>query len=274
MGPVLIASGARLRPPPSYPTLAGAATLRHRHEADQGVTLVSGKVSQWDDLSGNARHLVQATDALRPRVAGGGIRKEILFEGAQKLGATVLDLDPPFTIVVCARLKKTPSTASAAIRNAILEQAGGGAVGSGIALYQEGSGNAPFQFGYRDNATHKVLSVNGVPAGGMPDARTFDISGTVFSTYSDGLARVWVARGRTSDNKLGLRVANRAAGTDLAWSGTPNANSSTVLTVGDLNLTTGYSLKGGIVALLVFASDLSAADEALLYDYLHRKYQA
>lgn len=35
-------------------------------EADQGVTLVGSKVSQWDDLSGNNREFTQSDDALRP----------------------------------------------------------------------------------------------------------------------------------------------------------------------------------------------------------------
>ena len=34
------------------------------------VTLVSGKVSQWDDKSGNSRHLTQGTDGSRPTYAG------------------------------------------------------------------------------------------------------------------------------------------------------------------------------------------------------------
>lgn len=274
MIPLARRPGRTRRPPIAYPTLAAAASLRVRYEADQGVTLVSGLVSLWDDLSGNGRHLTQATAELRPRPLGGdGLRPTIQFDGAQRLVATVTDLDPPFTVVVVARPRKTPTTASAAIRNALLEWAGGGAVGAGIVLYQEGSGSAPFQFGYRDNTSHKVKSLNGVPAGGMPDARTFTISAVTFSTYSDSRAHVWVARCRTTPSPvLSLRVADRAAGADLAWSGTPNANNSTVLSVGDLNLTSGYKLRGGICAILVFAADLSAGDEALLFEYLQRKF--
>lgn len=36
------------------------------YRADQGVTLDTGKVSQWNDLSGNGRHITQTTASLRP----------------------------------------------------------------------------------------------------------------------------------------------------------------------------------------------------------------
>lgn len=41
--------------------------------ADQGLTLVDGKVSQWDDLSGNSRHLAQSTDGRRPTYEATGL---------------------------------------------------------------------------------------------------------------------------------------------------------------------------------------------------------
>lgn len=43
------------------------ANLFAWYRADLGITLTSSHVSQWDDQSGNARHLTQGTDANRPQ---------------------------------------------------------------------------------------------------------------------------------------------------------------------------------------------------------------
>lgn len=54
--------------------LAPAAWFR----AGQGITVTGSGVSQWDDQSGNDRHLLQGTDAARPALQGDGT---ILFNG-------------------------------------------------------------------------------------------------------------------------------------------------------------------------------------------------
>lgn len=47
-----------------------------------GVTVTGSGVSQWDDQSGNARHLKQATDTNRPALQADG---SILFDGVDNL---------------------------------------------------------------------------------------------------------------------------------------------------------------------------------------------
>jgi len=44
----------------------------------QGQTVTGSGVSQWDDLSGNGRHLLQSTDAARPALQADG---SVLFNG-------------------------------------------------------------------------------------------------------------------------------------------------------------------------------------------------
>lgn len=44
----------------------------------QGQTVTGSGVSQWDDLSGNGRHLLQGTDAARPALQADG---SVLFNG-------------------------------------------------------------------------------------------------------------------------------------------------------------------------------------------------
>ena len=55
-------------------TPSGEATLSWWFDAKDydSLTLVSSKVSQWDDLSGNANHVTQATDADRPTYSPNG----------------------------------------------------------------------------------------------------------------------------------------------------------------------------------------------------------
>lgn len=52
------------------------------HRADLGVTLTSGKVSQWDDLSGNGYHWTQTDAAKRPSPYGSGTSAKIVFTEA------------------------------------------------------------------------------------------------------------------------------------------------------------------------------------------------
>jgi hypothetical protein len=42
-------------------------------KANQGLTLVGSKVSQWDDLSGNSRHFSQSNDTYRPTYEATGL---------------------------------------------------------------------------------------------------------------------------------------------------------------------------------------------------------
>ena len=50
-----------------------------------GITVTGAGVSQWNDMSGNARHLLQATDTNRPALQAEG---SILFDGMDNFMAT------------------------------------------------------------------------------------------------------------------------------------------------------------------------------------------
>ena len=60
-----------------------------------GITVTGAGVSQWADQSGNARHLVQATDAARPALQGDN---SILFDGVDDTLKAVFTLNQPCTI--------------------------------------------------------------------------------------------------------------------------------------------------------------------------------
>lgn len=63
-------------------SLTGLAVWLDSDDA-ASITLASGKVSQWSDKSGNARHFAQATSGYRPTVAANAInsRDAVLFDG-------------------------------------------------------------------------------------------------------------------------------------------------------------------------------------------------
>jgi len=66
-----------------------------------GITVTGAGVSQWNDMSGNARHLLQGTDANRPALQADG---SILFDGVDNALATgAFTYDQPLTIYLLGR---------------------------------------------------------------------------------------------------------------------------------------------------------------------------
>lgn len=63
------------------------------YRLNRGITVVTG-VSQWDDHSGNARHLTQATGSLQPVQQADG---SLLFDGADDLMRVTFTLNQPET---------------------------------------------------------------------------------------------------------------------------------------------------------------------------------
>lgn len=85
---------ARRRPPL-------AAALAAAYLFGSGITITGSGVSQWDDRSGNGRHLVQATDASRPLVQTDG---SILFDGvAHNLQSAGFVIAQPWTAYFLGR---------------------------------------------------------------------------------------------------------------------------------------------------------------------------
>lgn len=78
-------------------SLAPAAWFRF----NEGITVTGSGVSQWDDVSGNARHLLQGTDAARPALQADG---SILFNGTSHfLKTAAFTLNQPTTVVLVVK---------------------------------------------------------------------------------------------------------------------------------------------------------------------------
>lgn len=65
-----------------------------------GVTQAGGFASQWDDYSGNARHLVQGVGTNQPAYAAG----VLTFDGVDNfMQAGAISIPPPFTFFIVAK---------------------------------------------------------------------------------------------------------------------------------------------------------------------------
>jgi hypothetical protein len=67
----------------------------------QGQTVTGSGVSQWDDLSGNGRHLLQGTDAARPALQADG---SVLFNGTSHyLKCNAFTLNQPTCVLMVVK---------------------------------------------------------------------------------------------------------------------------------------------------------------------------
>ena len=79
-------------------TPASLDNLEAWYQFNTGITVTGAGVSQWDDQSGNDRHLLQGTDTNRPAKETGG---EITFDGVDNfLKVASFTINQPLTIVV------------------------------------------------------------------------------------------------------------------------------------------------------------------------------
>lgn len=87
-------------------------TLAFWYRPGIGITIATG-ASQWNDNSGNARHLAQATGAAQPAStdshASFGGTPVLEFTGAEFMSASWTTIDQPFSYVLACRFTNTPS---------------------------------------------------------------------------------------------------------------------------------------------------------------------
>jgi hypothetical protein len=71
------------------------ANLKAWYRFNTGITVTGSGVSQWDDVSGNGNHLLQATDLDRPQKQADG---SILFDGIRQFLKATFTLSQPENI--------------------------------------------------------------------------------------------------------------------------------------------------------------------------------
>jgi hypothetical protein len=158
------------------------SNLWGRYDASNSnnYVLTSGAVSQWTDLSGNGRHLTQATSSRRPtvKVAEKNGLNVIYFDGGAKgLTTASLTLNNPITIFTVVKMYSLNSytTIFDGVNNNEANLTGNS--GSQIQLYTQGFVGG---MGASTNTWYRLTHV--MDAGSSFDRR----NDTVTSTWSDG----------------------------------------------------------------------------------------
>jgi hypothetical protein len=135
-------------------------------DANVGVTLVSGAVSQWADQSGNANHAVQATAGSRPTVTAIGSFAAIRFDGTDDLLTLTSNItSSAVSVFIVGLMRGAPSNAYrqiVAVQNLAIYTTLGGVPNNDWGTYVGGNWTAGNSFG----STLRVTSV--IKTGGTP----------------------------------------------------------------------------------------------------------
>lgn len=216
---------------------------------DAGVVEDSeGRVSTWQDQSGNSHHVSAPSDDAKPRLTGSGLFFDGIDDVLQNL--SVPDLDPPFTIFAVAAFRKEPTPTGNERRATILEWET--AVNTGVLLFNDALNEGEITARYRDTGGNKSVTGPNLMIG-SPRILEFNASES----------------GGSGD--LTLKINGELIGT-TAWSGV-NANSSTELYIGRLKgVSPTYFMKGHIAFIGVYDAEKSTADRDSIRDWLTKKY--
>lgn len=173
-------------------SLAPAAWFRQ----GVGITVTGSGVSQWDDQSGNGRHLLQGTDAARPALQEDGT---ILFNGTSHyLKTNAFTLNQPACVIVV--LKQVSWTNGDILCD--------GDSANTMLVYQTGS--SPQFNASSDNGTTRV-GLNGNLAVGSAGVLAVVFNGASSSSRVNNTTPVTGSVG--SNNAGGFTLGARAAGT-------------------------------------------------------------
>lgn len=180
-------------------TPASLANLAAWYRFNRGITQAGGFASQWDDQTGNGRHLTQATGASQPAVQGDG---SLLFDGTDdSMAATSWSQGEPVTYFI--RYMPVSWTGSDAIVD-------GNPTGTSGKLEQ--SGVSPNVRATTDNAA--LLGPTAGPAIGAYGTNCCLFNGASSLLQTDLNAAV--TGSLVADTMGGIRIGARAAATNCS----------------------------------------------------------
>lgn len=172
LGPLYVPHAAGGGPP--------TTNLWAYYEADSGVTQSGGAVSQWNDLSGNTRHLTQGTGANQPTFSS----NTISFDGTNDYLSVAASIAQQSTVYLVVKLNTTAA---------------------GVALF----GDAQNGFGLWDNSTSQFQIADNFGAGIISSGGTYNNT----TTY-------YLVRFRFNGASSLVQVNNTTAGTGTLGTGT------------------------------------------------------
>lgn len=215
--------------------------LRLWLRSDAGVVKDgSGKVSQWEDQSGNFNDAIQDTAANQPVYVPDQLngKAALRFTAAANTFMTVsnaVSLNPPYVNIF-----------------AVVKRNAGAASVNGVVSKNAGASPSGYSLGYTTGTNNLRSLVRGVTTAAPATVGDYDLIST---TYSDGEMNL-------AENQSWL--ASKAF---------PNA-----LTAGSHNILIGRhssatnDFDGDILEILIYSGELSEWDKNNLYGYFHSKY--
>ncbi len=213
-------------------------TCQGWYRADQQVTLVSGKASVWNDLSGNGRHLTQGTGGSRPTFVASGIggQASLSFAGSQLMdcgtGTWGAALAIPYTLYVIGY------SAQDAFRT--------------FTDRVDASGNRPLM--YVGTSTRVFIDSLASDLTGHADV---SVASLIIGAFNGATSHIYVNNSQTS-----IADGSTGAGTTL-----PS------LRVGAFGGAGSNFLNGQIAEIIVDGALTSAATRELIANYVRARYQ-
>ena len=156
-------------------------------KASTGIHLVSGKVSQWDDLSGNNNHATQSTSANRGTISSNSINGRDAFL-CDSTAATGFFVDTP-AIGALSAFTAFVVTKESSFTQAV-EYPVGFEVGDFVAMGYLGPGGGPNGQGILVDDATNTPTTNNQASAGSPNV--------LYCVYSGGVGKIGLNRGALS----------------------------------------------------------------------------
>jgi hypothetical protein len=247
MEAVIAASRRRFNPLSLSPALwLDASDANTLFDATSGGSLVAadGTVARWEDKSGNARHVTQATSGSRPvrKTSVQNSRDVVRFDGLLQKLVVSLDLASPFTFIFAGR------------RN-------GGTSACGFAGNLQNSGNFDGAiFGHFGSGSNNLLaSILTRISSTVQNTSRVDVgNNSLISTAVVGSSSY---QGYVNGGNLSEVTATYNARNSSISIGSPRTGS-----------TSTESINGDIAEILVFPTALSTTDRQKVESYLASKW--
>lgn len=210
-------------------------------------------LAQWEDLSGNGRHAVQATPANRPSIVSGALngRQVRRFNGSSQF----------LSLSDRAILKNLPGATLFAVVKSVVQTPGERAIFSYMTsttaslFYAAQSGSQLSYGGRRVAGTSGDFSFFGTFEANAPKIIATQ------QRWSVGQKEAWMSAGQ-NDTDLAFQTAGNSE----------NANSAFDPTIGKIADAASQFFNGDIAEILVFPTALSTADRQAVENYLNAKW--
>lgn len=181
--------------------------------ADQGVTIGGGKVTGWNDLSGNANSAAQGTVANQPVFSATGLngRPAIDFSGSTWFDNTTSNLVSAGSAYSVLIVAKTGNGEIFTIRRGTLYSGSGFFQSGTTVVYSDGGG-------VTSTTVPNTAAITQTGTTGFKSCHKYSGTGTLPAIYLNGVAQTVAGSNQTTENAAtGFQIGNNAS--LLPWGG-------------------------------------------------------